>query len=189
MSARFSKKHRYTRQVRSHLMPKYNLTLTRAIRKSLAAMVQRLMQVSTRFKLVHQSSSRWSQHLSICGWPNSVSLRIAVESLVLKVTYKEQFWDALIWPDCQPMTKHGLWQCMDPGCMDTRGYKKLEDLLFDHLAQPLLSYFSMMPERAELRLFSLNDDGSTWAELVEQGTEMRLADGCIAHFCIKNGVQ
>lgn len=143
-------------------------THTRATRRSLVLAVQRLIDASTRFKLLPIRRSRWSHTLALQGWPEAVRVQVSIDSLALVVTHDGQWWDALLWPDCQPQKCRGGWRCalftqMAP-CPPV--FRHLSDLLFEDLAQPLLTYLDRLPEQAELRLSALPDGGATWARVV-----------------------
>eukprot|EP01030_Chromulinospumella_sphaerica_P001838 gene1838-1803_t len=58
-------------------------THTRATRRSLALAVQRLIDASTRFKLVPIRRSRWSLTLALQGWPDAVRVQVSAHSLAL----------------------------------------------------------------------------------------------------------
>ncbi|PUE06879.1 hypothetical protein B9Z51_13205 [Limnohabitans sp. T6-5] len=148
-------------------------THTRATRRSLALAVQRLIDASTRFKLVPIRRSRWSHTLALQGWPDAVRVQVSIDSLALVVTHDGQWWDALLWPDCQPQKCRGGWRCalctqMAP-CSHV--FRQLSDLLFEDLAQPLLTYLNRLPEQAQLRLSAFQDGGATWAKVdADDGT-------------------
>lgn len=143
-------------------------THTRATRRSLALAVQRLIDASTRFKLLPIGRSRWSHTLALQGWPDAVRVQVSIDSLAMVVTHDGQWWDALLWPDCQPQKCRGVWRCalctqMAP-CPPV--FRHLSDLLFEDLVQPLLAFLDRLPEQAELRLSALPDGGGTWAKVV-----------------------
>lgn len=155
------------------------ITHTRATRRSLALAVQRLIDASTRFKLVPIRRSRWSHTLALQGWPDAVRVQVSIDSLALVVTHDGQWWDALMWPDCQPQKCRGGWRCalciqMVP-CSPV--FRHLSDLLFEDLVQPLLDYLDRLPEQAELRLSVLQDGGTTWARVVACDGTVR-GDAC-----------
>ena len=143
-------------------------THTRATRRSLVLAVQRLIDASTRFKLLPIRRSRWSHTLALQGWPAAVRVQVSIDSLALVVTHDGQWWDALLWPDCQPQKCRGGWRCalctQRVPCPQV--FRHLSDLLFEDLAQPLLNYLNRLPVQAELRLSALPDGGATWARLV-----------------------
>lgn len=143
-------------------------THTRTTRRSLELAVQRLIDASTRFKLVSIRRSRWSHTLALQGWPDAVRVQVSIDSLALVVTHDGQWWDALLWPDCQPQKCRGGWRCalcaeMVP-CLPA--FRHLSDLLFEDLTQPLIDYLNRLPEQAVLRLSALPDGGGTWAKVV-----------------------
>lgn len=144
------------------------LTLTRATRRSLASVVQRLITASTRFQLVPIRRSRWSHTLMLQGWPNAVRVMVSADALVLSVTHNGQWWDALLWPDCQPQKCRGGWRCAlySQNSPHSRVFRDLSDLWFQELVQPLLDYLACVPARAELQLSALPNGGSTWAQVV-----------------------
>ncbi|PVE40985.1 hypothetical protein [Limnohabitans planktonicus] len=76
------------------LMPKH------ATRRSLACVVQRLIDAFTRFKLVPVRRSRWPHTLALQGWPDAVRVVVCADALALVVTHDEQWWDCLLWTDC-----------------------------------------------------------------------------------------
>lgn len=137
-------------------------------RHSLALAVQRLINASTRFKLLPIRRSRWSHTLALLGWPNAVRVQVSIDSLALVVTHDGQWWDALLWQDCQPQKCRGGWRCVlcTQRVPCPQVFRHLSDLLFEVLAQPLLNYLNRLPVQAELRLSALPDGGATWARLV-----------------------
>jgi hypothetical protein len=146
-------------------------THTRTTRRSLALAVQRLIDASTRFKLLLVRRSRWSHTLALQGWPDAVRVQVSIDSLALVVTHDGQWWDALLWPDCQPQKCRGGWRCalctQRVSCSPV--FRHLSDLLFEDLVQPLLTYLDQLPEQAQLRLFVFQDGAATWARVVAGG--------------------
>lgn len=157
----------HSSSARKRVVPTH-FTHTRSTRSSLALTVQRLINVSTRFKLLPIRRSRWSHTLALQGWPEAVRVQVSIDSLALVVTHDGQWWDALLWPDCQPQKCRGGWRCAL--CTQIAPYshvfRHLSDLLFEDLVQPLLTYLNRLPEQAELRLSALPDGGATWARVV-----------------------
>ncbi|PVE40989.1 hypothetical protein [Limnohabitans planktonicus] len=164
-------RHRRRRTHRSNALKRVaptRFTHTRATRRSLALAVQRLIDASTRFKLVPIRRSRWSLTLALQGWPDAVRVQVSAHSLALVVTHDGRWWDALLWPDCQPQKCRGGWRCAL--CTQMAPYshvfRHLSDLLFAELAQPLLNYLNRLPEQAQLRLSAFQGGGTTWARVV-----------------------
>lgn len=148
-------------------------TYTRGTSRSLALAVQRLIDASTRFKLVPIRGTRWSHTLALQGWPDAVRVQVSIDSLALVVTHDGQWWDALLWPDCQPQKYRGGWRCALSTQMApcSHVFRQLSDLLFEDLAQILLNYLNRLPEQAQLRLSAFQDGGATWARVVaDDGT-------------------
>lgn len=136
---------------------------TRATRRALLIMVQRMVDQSLRYSLQAYKSEADAFKLVINGWPDVVQVRVDVRSLSVMVALESVGCDFLLWPDFWPVRKHGLWRCFDGGCLDHRIYTHLEDLLFDHLAVPFLDMLAAVPEGAQLRLCNL--DGSHHASI------------------------
>lgn len=128
---------------------------TRATRRALAAMVQRMVDQSGRYALHAQQTRRDEYKVVIYGWPDEVQVTVGVHSLSFWVMQHADFGDCLLWPDCMPRRKHGQWRCFDRGCLTPGPYLRLEDLLFNHLAEPFLSYLAKVPEQAQLMLYNL----------------------------------
>jgi hypothetical protein len=162
------------------------LTPTRATRRSLACAVQRLVAASTRFALAPTGRSRWSHTLALQGWPNAVRLVVRADALALVVTHDGQWCDCLLWPDCQPQQCRGGWRCAlcAQAIPPSRVYRRLSDLWFDELAQPLLDYLARVPEQAELQLSALPDGGATWARVVAAGGDEPRGESVVASWPI-----
>lgn len=128
---------------------------TRATRRSLAAMVQRMVVQSRRYALHAQAIRRDEYKIVIHGWPDAVQVTVAVHGLSFLVMQHADFCDFLLWPDCMPGRKHGQWRCFDPGCLEPGPYHRLEDLLFNHLAEPFLAFLAKVPEQAQLMLYDM----------------------------------
>jgi hypothetical protein len=170
------RRHRYCRQRRQNIQRRRErqtiafkpLAHTRATRRSLASVVQRLITASTRFQLVPIRRSRRSHTLTLQGWPDAVRVVVSTDALVLSVTHNGQWWDALLWPDCQPQKCRGGWRCAlcSQNSQHSRVFRDLSDLWFEELVQPLLDYLARVPARAELQLSVLPNGGSTWAQVV-----------------------
>ena len=128
---------------------------TRATRRALAAMVQRMVDQSRRYALHAQPTRRDEYKIVIDGWPDAVQVTVGVHSLSFLVMQRVDFCDFLLWPDCVPRRKHGQWRCFDPGCLEPVAYQRLEDLLFNHLAEPLLAFLAKVPEQAQLMLYDI----------------------------------
>ncbi|WP_291931134.1 hypothetical protein [Limnohabitans sp.] len=128
---------------------------TRATRRALAAMVLRMVDQSLRYPLNAQRARRDEFKVVIDGWPDAVQVIVGVHGLSVMVVQQADFWDFLLWPDCMPWRKHGQWRCFDPGCLASGPYRRLEDLLFEHLAVPFLAFLADVPEQAQLVLCSI----------------------------------
>jgi hypothetical protein len=162
------------------------LTPTRATRRSLAQAVQRLVAASTRFALAPTGRSCWSHTLALQGWPDAVRVVVRADALALVVTHDGQWWDCLLWPDCQPQKCRGGWHCAlcAQAMPSSRVYRHLADLWFDELAQPLLDYLARVPEQAKLQLSALPDGGATWARVVAAGGDVPRGESVVASWPI-----
>lgn len=160
------------RSQRQRVMPssrrsqRHRFRPTRARRWALALMVQRLVQASQRVGLQALGDVRGMHILALRDWPDVVRVHVGLQSLVLEVVHEGEFWDALLWPDVMPQRQHGRWRCADPTCTVVGAHECLEDLLWAHLARPLLDFLNQQPDEVELHLCSPKGRDSSWAELV-----------------------
>lgn len=147
-------------------IPKYKrFNHTRATRLALAVMVQRMVNQSQRYSL-RAYKTRFDQYkIVIEGWPDVVNINVCVHSLFFMVGHSDDFYDSLIFPGCGPCRKNGRWHTRS-GISKTLLYKRLEDLLFDKLAQPFLEYIDGVPEKAQLILCRYAND-HTWSQIIE----------------------
>ena len=150
------------------------LTMTRAIRRELAACVQQLIRCCTRWPLQVRAHrhDHWVLHLQ--GWPDCVDIVISVQDICLRVMHEGQFWDALLWPDVAPIYRKGHWQCNDESCTSTLVHARLRDLLWEHLCEPLLAYFQNLPQDAQLCLYGSELEGYTVAQIISRNSEFRI---------------
>ncbi len=128
---------------------------TRATRRSLAAMVQRMVVQSRRYALHAQAIRRDEYKIVIHGWPDAVHVTVGVYGLSFLIIKSPAVWDYLLWPDCMPLRKHGLWRCFAPRYLKSSVYQRLEDLLFNYLAEPFLAYLAEVPEQAQLMIYDI----------------------------------
>lgn len=149
-------RYQQVRQARRQIRYKFKpFKHTRVTRRALAAMVQRVVDQSQRYTLRAHKTRQDEYKIVINGWPDAVQVTVGVHSLSFLVMQHADFCDFLLWPDCMPRRKHGQWRCFDTGCLASGPYHRLEDLLFNHLAEPFLEFLTKVPEQAQLMLYDM----------------------------------
>jgi len=138
---------------------------TRATRHALAVMVQRMVNQSQRYSLRAYKTRFDEYKIVIEGWPDVVNITVGVYGLSFMAGHWPDFCDFLIFPGCGPCRKNGYWHTSS-GISKTLLYKRLEDLLFDKLAQPFLEYLDGVPEKAQLVLCRYEND-CTNSQIIE----------------------
>lgn len=188
VTQRAKRRYQQIRQARRQIRYTFKLFRhTRATRRALAAMVQRMVDQSRRYDL-HAHKTRWDQYkIMIDGWPDAAQVIVGVNGLSFQVIQPPDLWDYLQWLDCWPQRKHGQWRCYDASCLEPGPYLQLEDLLFNHLAEPFLAYLAKVPEQAKLILSRLEGSHTTWVEVMKSDESMDLPGHSVVCWPLPSG--
>lgn len=73
--------------------------------------------------------------------------------------------DALLWTDLSLTVDGGQWHCIDLGCELKHTSTQLPDLLWQHLAEPLLAYLNQIPNSSQICVYGGEAEGYTVAQI------------------------